>query len=122
MIESFTLLLLCQLAGETLARALAVPIPGPVIGMALLVTVIAVRGDIPQSLGRAADGILRNLSLMFVPAGVGIVQHLDVLTHHGVRLLLVLVLSTIVALAVTGLVFQSLARRCIADTERGDGG
>lgn len=111
MIEACALLLICQLAGETAVRLLHAPVPGPVAGMALLLGILAVRGRVPGALGDTTDAILRNMSLMFVPAGVGIVQQYGLIAANGVKLAIVLVVSTIIAMVVTGLVFQALARR-----------
>jgi holin-like protein len=111
MIEACALLLICQLAGETAVRLVHAPIPGPVAGMALLLAILAVRGRVPEALGDTTDAILRNMSLMFVPAGVGIVQQFGLIAANGVKLAIVLVVSTIIAMVVTGRVFQALARR-----------
>ena len=82
MIRGFFLLLACQLVGEVLARSLALPAPGPVIGLALLALGLAAwtrrrpmsDDEIAASdVGRAATGLLGSLSLLFVPAGVGVV-------------------------------------------------
>lgn len=120
MIEALTLFLLCQLAGEVAIRALGIGVPGPVVGMALLLAILWTRREVPGAIASTADGILRNLSLMFVPAGVGITQQFDLVAQHGLEILLVLAVSTTVALAVTALVFQALARRFASDagTER----
>ncbi|ALK08875.1 CidA/LrgA family protein [Blastochloris viridis] len=111
MIEACALLLLCQLAGETAVRFVHAPVPGPVAGMALLLAILAVRGRVPDAVGDTADTILRNMSLMFVPAGVGIVQQYGLLADSGLKLAVVLVVSTVIAMVVTGRVFQALARR-----------
>jgi holin-like protein len=113
-IQAIAILLLCQLAGETIARGLGVPMPGPVIGLILLLAglvIMAWRGAIsPQTvadtdLGRTTAGLLQNLSILFVPAGVGVIDHLDLVGRYGVALLVSLVVSTVLALAVTALVF-----------------
>lgn len=111
MIEACALLLICQLAGETAVRLAHAPVPGPVAGMALLLAILAVRGRVPEALGTTTDAILRNMSLLFVPAGVGIVQQYGLIAQNGLRLAIVLVASTVIAMVVTGLVFQALARR-----------
>ena len=119
MLEAFLILCVCQLAGETLARLLSLPVPGPVIGMALLFLGMQLRTaarpeapavkDLP--IGAVAAFLLANLSLLFVPAGVGIVAQLPVLARHGVGLALALAISTLLSLAVTALVFAALSRR-----------
>ena len=108
-LRGLAVLLLCQSAGELLVRALALPLPGPVIGMLLLWGLLAVpafRGPVEA----AADALLAHLSLLFVPLGVGVISHLGVLREHGVALALTLVASTVVGLVVTALVLRALWR------------
>ena len=123
MIASLTLILLAQLLGEGLARSAGLPIPGPVLGMALMLVFLVLRDRpalrLPRilpmpltdgTLESTARGLLSNLSLMFVPAGAGIVGRLDVVQSQGVRLAIVVVLSTAAALMATVLVFLWVAR------------
>ncbi len=110
MIRGFFLLLLFQLVGEVAARGLGLPAPGPVVGLALLVGALALyRVQRPfdddtlarSDLGRAAAGLLSSLSLMFVPAGVGVVQYLGLLKEQAVALAAALVVSTLATLLAT---------------------
>ena len=115
MIPGAALILLCQLAGEAIAHATGWPLPGPVLGMIFLLLLLLandLRGR-PADTGFVtgpADGILAHLSLLFVPAGVGIVGKMDVLVHDGLGLGVALIASTIIGLAVTALVFAGVAR------------
>jgi putative effector of murein hydrolase LrgA (UPF0299 family) len=119
MIASLSLILLCQLAGEIVVRGLALPMPGPVIGMLLLLALLLLRdrailfaqGPL-QSGGveNAAKGLLAHLSLLFVPAGVGVVQKLDVLAQHGIAIVAVLALSVVVTLLVTVATFLVISK------------
>ncbi len=106
-LKGLTLLLLCQSAGEALARLLHLPLPGPVLGlvlMALLLQWPAVRAPVEA----AVTPLLQHLSLLFVPVGVGVVAHLGLITQYGPRMLLALLLSTWIGLLVTALVLQRL--------------
>jgi holin-like protein len=124
MLHAILILLGCQLVGEVLARGLALPVPGPVIGMALLFAVLQLRGRLrPDSaeigtlpLGAVAAFLLANLSLLFVPAGTGIIRQTAVLTAHGPGLIIALVGSTALTLIVTALVFVAVARRTDAQS------
>jgi holin-like protein len=118
MLRALALLLVCQLAGEGLARELGLPVPGPVIGLVLLAAGLLTAGRFgflraerieDTDLGRTATGLLGHLSLLFVPAGVGIVQHGGTLLRNGPAIVLALVLSTVLALAVTALTFRAVA-------------
>jgi holin-like protein len=112
-LQGLAVLLLCQSAGELLARAFALPLPGPVLGMGLLGGLLALPGLGPAlapAVGAAAEALLAHLSLLFVPLGVGVIAHLGLLQAHGAALAFVLVASTAVGIAVTALVLQALWR------------
>ncbi|MDD9708909.1 CidA/LrgA family protein [Seohaeicola sp. SP36] len=110
MILAVAILLICQLLGETLARGLGLPVPGPVLGMALLLLGCLVLPGMAARVMPTAQGLLSHLSLLFVPAGVGVISHLDVLGGSGPALLLVLVISTALALIAGVLTFVAVAR------------
>jgi putative effector of murein hydrolase LrgA (UPF0299 family) len=122
MIASLSLILLCQLAGEVIVRGTALPMPGPVVGLVLLLGLLLMRdrfsvlarGPLQRDgVENAARGLLAHLSLLFVPAGVGVVQKLDLIAEHGVAVAAILALSVIVTLLVTVATFL-LASRLVA--------
>lgn len=100
-----------QSAGELLAhffrlQGFAFPLPGPVVGMLLLLG--ALRWEtVRQPVAVCADFLLTHLSLLFVPVGVGVMTHLSLLGQYGAQLLLVIVLSTWVGLSVTVLALRT---------------
>jgi putative effector of murein hydrolase LrgA (UPF0299 family) len=98
MLATIGLLLACQLAGEIVTRGAGVPIPGPVAGLALLLAVLLIRPSLAETIRPTVGIILANLSLLFVPAGVGVVGNLNVLAEDGPALLLVLVVSTLLSM------------------------
>lgn len=100
-------LLVFQCSGELLARSLGLPLPGPVIGMVLLV--LALRWPaVQQPVSGTAQFLLSHLSLLFVPVGVGVMTHLSLVSQYGARMLAVVVLSTLAGLGVTALVLHRL--------------
>lgn len=99
-----------QLAGEVVSRALALPVPGPVLGMVALLAGFRWVPGLEALIRPVALALLANLSLLFVPAGVGIVAHLPLLRDEGVALAIALVASTAAAIAVGALVFVAVAR------------
>jgi holin-like protein len=105
-----TVLLVCQLAGEVIARLTHIPVPGPVVGMLLLFAALLIRGGIPAELEKVANTLLSHLSLLFVPAGVGIMVHLRLIAAEWLPITVALVASTALTIVVTGLVMQFLAR------------
>jgi putative effector of murein hydrolase LrgA (UPF0299 family) len=101
MLFYLTLILCCQLIGELFVVATALPIPGPVIGMVVLfVGLLAARG-IPERLAEVADGLLTHLSLLFVPAGVGVIVHFALIGTDALAISVALVVSTLLTIAVT---------------------
>lgn len=110
MLEMLAILLVCQLIGEFIVVAIDLPLPGPVIGMALLFIGLVLYGRVPQELGDLTRGLLDQLSLLFVPAGVGVMTHLSLLEQQWVPISAALVISTLLTLAVTGWLMQRLAR------------
>lgn len=108
MLESLAILLLCQLIGELTVLYLQIPIPGPVVGMFILFIGLMIRGNIPEVLSVTANGLLGQLSLLFVPAGVGVMTHLTLLGKQWLPLTVSLVISTLLTIAVTGVLMQNL--------------
>ncbi len=99
-------LLAMQSLGEIISRGLALPFPGPVIGMLLLL--LALRWQsVREPVAACAGFLLSHLSLLFVPVGVGVMTHLGLLSQYGVRMLVVILLSTWIGLAVTALVLRA---------------
>ncbi len=101
MLESLTIILVCQLLGELIVVCTGIPLPGPVVGMALLFGGLLLRGNIPRELGHTGDALLEHLSLLFVPAGVGVMTHLSLLESEWLPISVALVLSTLLTIAVT---------------------
>jgi holin-like protein len=119
MIASLSLILLCQLAGEVIVRGLGVAVPGPVLGLILLLILllardrfaVLARGPLQgDGVENASRGLLAHLSLLFVPAGVGVVQKLDLVAAHGIAFAGVLVVSVLVTLLVTVATFLAASR------------
>lgn len=112
-VAGVTWLLVVQCAGEALVRLLGLPLPGPVAGMALLGAALILRAGRgvppPGALTAAADGLARHLSLLFVPAGVGVMLYAGQLAHEWLPIVVALAVSTVLAIAVAALVFERLA-------------
>ncbi len=106
MLSALTQLLLFQLAGEVLARGLGLPIPGPVLGMLFLFVALVIRGGPGESLQGTSQTLLQHLSLLFVPAGTGIMVHLHRVADEWLPLLLSLLISTLATLVVTAWVMK----------------
>ncbi len=106
-LTGFAWLLAAQSLGEGIARVTHAPLPGPVIGLIVMLVALnfaAVRGPVQA----AAEALLTHLSLLFVPVGVGVMVHTGLIAQYGFRMLAAIVLATWIGLAVTALVLSAL--------------
>lgn len=110
MLNTITTLLVFQLAGEVLTQAFGLPVPGPVLGMLLLFLALVSRLPLAARLRATAQDLLRHLSLLFVPAGVGVMLHLRRISDEWLAIAAALVVSTVLTIAVTALATVWLAR------------
>jgi putative effector of murein hydrolase LrgA (UPF0299 family) len=114
MVTAFLSLVGCQLIGELIREVLHLPIPGPVIGMFLLVAVLAlyngsgkiISNDAPTPLEQTAETLISHMGLLFVPAGVGLIAEVGVLQREWLPIVAGLLGSTVLSIAVTGLVMH----------------
>ena len=110
MIGTLATLLVFQLLGEGVAYSLALPIPGPVIGMLLLLVTLIARRSAVDRLAPTSMALLRHLSLLFVPAGVGIMVHAQLLAAEWLPISVALLTSTVMSIVVTATVVRSLQK------------
>lgn len=118
MLLGFFFLLLAQLIGEAIAHGLALPVPGPVIGIILTVIAITCRDRVMATddttsdapLGSAADALLKHMGLLFVPAGVGVVQQLGLLADNSLAVIVAIAGSTILTMLATVATFRIVSR------------
>lgn len=110
MLGALTVLLLYQLLGEVLVHLLALPVPGPVVGMLALFLSLMARGSLPAQLRETANGLLQHLSLLFVPAGTGVMVHFARVSGEWLPLVVALLVSTALAIAAAALTMRALMR------------
>lgn len=110
MIPALAIILVFQLIGEVATRSLGLLLPGPVLGLLLLVLSCTLRPALAEMLRPVVTGILGHLSLFFVPAGVGVVAHLGQFRSDGLAVALALTVSTALAIAAGALVFRAVVR------------
>ncbi|MFM8609451.1 MAG: CidA/LrgA family protein [Burkholderiaceae bacterium] len=109
MISGLVQLLVFQALGELVARFVLPFIPGPVIGLVLLLAYLVMRGHIPAPIGQAGNGILQHLGLLFIPASVGVLLYLPVLQANAWAIGIALVLSVVLTIGVTAGLLKLLA-------------
>jgi holin-like protein len=110
MINTFATLLVFQTIGEGLAYTLALPVPGPVIGMILLFLYLVIKKSAAQDSTPTSLALLKHLALLFVPAGVGIMVHVQRVAAEWLPISAALVVSATVSIVVTAMVVRGLQR------------
>lgn len=103
-------ILTAQILGEFVARAAGLPLPGPVLGMIFVLGLLVAVPQLRETLRTVAQTLLSHLSLLFVPAGAGVVGHLATLGDSTVAILLAIVVSAVLAIAAGALTFVGVAR------------
>jgi putative effector of murein hydrolase LrgA (UPF0299 family) len=111
MIQAFALFLALQLAGELASRGLGLPVPGPVVGLLLLLAMLVFRPALRERLAPAADALHAHLSALFVPAGVGVMLYYPSLLREWLPIVVAVVLSTLVGIVTTAWVLARLIGR-----------
>ncbi len=108
MIRGLVTLLVFQGLGEVIARVLSLPVPGPVVGLCLLLAALHLRGRVDPDLDLVASGFCTHLGLLFVPAAVGVVMFLPELREHGLIVGAILAISVVLAMAAAALVLRAV--------------
>ena len=117
MLNSIFTILLFQLIGEFIQKFTEISIPGPVIGLILLLGVLLIRAkyfkehpSIENSLVNFSERFLTYLPLLFIPVGVGVVMHLSLLEENLISVISIIVLGTLLTLALTGFIMEKLLK------------
>lgn len=118
-LNGVTILLIYQLAGEISVRLLNIPVPGPVLGMIMLFLTLMVRRSSSESMDTASTALLSHLSLLFVPAGVGMMVHFNRIANEWIPISIALFLSTVITMAATAGIMLGL-KQLMAKKEHKD--
>jgi holin-like protein len=110
MIGGLVQILFFQGLGELVSRFAIASMPGPVIGLLLLLGWLAVRKGVAPGVEAVAGSLVQHLGLLFVPAAVGVVMFWPQLRSHAGSVVAALVVSVVLTIAVSALVLRALAR------------
>jgi len=117
MLNSIFTIVLFQLVGEFIQKFLEISIPGPVIGLILLLTVLLIKNkyfnastNFQNDLIRSCESLLNYLPLLFIPVGVGVVMHLTLLEDNLISVITIIILGTLLTLAITGFIMEKLLK------------
>jgi holin-like protein len=108
MLAQLALLMAFQLIGEVVVKLLAIPFPGPLCGMLLLLGYLHFKGGPSDALGSVGSALVDHLGLLFVPAGTAIVTYTALLAREGLSIMTAILVSTTVAVVIGGVVAQRL--------------
>jgi len=111
MIKGLVQLFIFQALGELLSKFELPFMPGPVLGLVLLLAYLAIRGHLPASIDLVGSGILQHLGLLFIPASVGVVLYLPILQTHAWAIAATLVVSVLATIAVTAGLLKLLSTK-----------
>lgn len=113
MIFGLVQILLFQSLGELISQLLLPTLPGPVIGLVLLVLWLVIRKGVNAELAMVADGFSQHLGLLFIPAAVGVVLFLPQLKANALAIISALVGSVVLTIAASALVSRLLSKKTI---------
>jgi len=113
----FTILIF-QLAGEVIQKGFELPLPGPVLGLILLLfslvfTKKSINPNLVELRARlmtTSEKLLSYLSLLFVPIGVGVIMHLQLLEGQLLKIVFVIGLGTIMTMVFTAFIFSVFSK------------
>lgn len=111
MIQGLVQIFIFQALGELLSKFALPFIPGPVIGLVLLLAFLSLRGHVPASIDLVGSSVLQHLGLLFIPASVGVVLYLPILQANAWAIAAALVVSVIATIAVTAGLLKALAKK-----------
>ncbi len=117
MIKGLVQLLLFQGLGEVISKLLGLPIPGPVVGLILLLVTLLIRNKLDPDLDLVATGFTQNLGLLFIPAAVGVVMFIPQLAEYGLTITAILVVSAGLSVAASAITFKFFPSNRESDTE-----
>jgi holin-like protein len=120
MIRGLVFILLFQGLGEIISKVFGLPIPGPVIGLVLLLATLLIQGRIDPDLDMVASAFAQHLGLLFIPAAVGVVMFVPKLAAHGLTIALILVISVGLAVATTALSLKWLSNTRLGPNHTAD--
>lgn len=107
-----------QLAGEAIQKYFDLAIPGPVLGLVLMLFMLLLthRNLNPAvthfrtKMINSAEQLLGYLSLLFVPIGVGVIMHLQRLEAQWLQIIAIIVIGTIGTMIFTAFIFLKTSK------------
>jgi len=115
MLRSLFIIFFFQLLGEAIQKFFEINIPGPVIGLILLLLVFIffIKNTLPfrkikKEISETSHQIINYLSLLFVPIGVGVVMHINYLGDNLFKILAIIIIGTLSTLVFVAYVMEKI--------------
>ena len=117
LLRGLTWLVLFQLLGTAINHLFVPVLPGPIIGLLLLLVYLIGRGEVGEPLNLAAGSLLRYLPLLLVPPAVGVMVYARDIAADFWAIVGALVLSCLLSLAFAGVLMQRLIKSHAVEPE-----
>ncbi|MDR0847289.1 MAG: CidA/LrgA family protein [Lactobacillales bacterium] len=105
------IILVFSFLGEIISKLSGLPVPGSVIGMVLLFAALMTKVVKVRQVENVGKFLLENLTILFVPAGIGLMLHFDVILRHWALIIIIIAVTTILAQGVIALTVQKIKRK-----------
>ncbi|WP_297517427.1 CidA/LrgA family protein [uncultured Clostridium sp.] len=110
LLREMLLILVIYFVGDFLSKGLHLPIPGNILGMIILLILLCTKIVKVENVDNVSTFLLDHLAFLFIPAGVGVLNAMNVLDGYIIQLLIIVITSTMVIMAVTGTIVQSVMK------------
>ena len=119
-LKQFTLILLMTFAGELLKYFLPFPIPASIYGILLMLLCLHFRVFAAEEVRETGIFLIEIMPVMFIPAAVGLMESWSVIRPSLLPYIIVIIVSTIIVMAVSGLVTQKIINNSKKSIKKGD--
>lgn len=110
-IKQLLIILLISAAGEGLHKVVPLPIPASIYGLVILFLALTFHIVKIDQVKETAEFFIEIMPVMFIPAGVGLMTAWDELQSVWLQVLVIVSVTTVIVMVVTGWITQAVARR-----------
>ncbi len=111
MVKGIFIILLFYFIGECVSYLIKGFVPGSIIGMMLLFLALYIKVINPDSVDSTATAITKNMAIFFIPSGAGLMTSFGVLSEFWASIIITCSISTVLVIAVVGMVQQQMEKR-----------
>ena len=119
-VKQFLIIIGISLAGEILKYILPLPIPASIYGILLMLLCLHFRVFAAEEVRETGIFLIEIMPVMFIPAAVGLMESWSVIKPSLLPYIIVIIVSTIIVMAVSGLVTQKIINNSKKSIKKGD--